>query len=141
MMVKICSKCNKPKSVYEFSRNNPLTGRRRPDCKKCVAERVRSHYAEEIDRHRMRGKVNQIKKRYGITYEQWQEMFEEQGRKCKLCNSDDPKSERGWHTDHISKSGCIVVRGILCQPCNLALGFYERDRARHAEFEAYLLNG
>jgi sulfur relay (sulfurtransferase) complex TusBCD TusD component (DsrE family) len=75
-----------------------------------------------------------------MSYQQWQEMFEAQGRKCKLCGSSDAGSERGWHTDHITRAGRIVVRGILCQPCNLALGFYERDRSKFATFEAYLAN-
>ncbi len=56
---------------------------------------------------------------YGITAEQRDAIFEAQGRCCAVCKSRE-HGGRGWHTDHdhVTKQ----VRGILCHPCNLALG-------------------
>lgn len=59
-------------------------------------------------------------KRYGITLEQWNEMFEAQGNVCASCRSPDPATKLGWNTDHCHTTG--KVRGILCYACNLAIG-------------------
>jgi hypothetical protein len=56
---------------------------------------------------------------YGITQEQRDDIFVKQGSCCAICKSK-YHGGRGWHTDHdhVTKK----VRGILCHPCNLALG-------------------
>ncbi len=63
------------------------------------------------------------KQRYGITQEQWDAMFESQGRCCKICKGTE-HCGMGWNTDHDHKTG--EIRGILCRPCNAMLG-YARD--------------
>lgn len=62
----------------------------------------------------------QLKKLYGITPEDRERMFKAQGRVCKCCGSTEPKAANGWHVDHCHKTG--LVRGILCQQCNIMLG-------------------
>ena len=59
-------------------------------------------------------------KKYGITGAEWDTMFASQNRSCAACQSADPRSKRGWHTDHDHDTG--KVRGILCHPCNTVLG-------------------
>jgi hypothetical protein len=59
-------------------------------------------------------------RRYGITKEQRDEMFEKQGKVCAICKSPSPKSKTGWHTDHDHATN--KVRGILCHSCNTAMG-------------------
>lgn len=56
---------------------------------------------------------------YGITQEQRDQMFIAQGSCCAACGSKE-HGGRGWHTDHdhVTKQ----VRGVLCHPCNVALG-------------------
>ena len=62
---------------------------------------------------------NWLKRRYGITAEEWEMIFEAQGRCCAICNS--PTSgKQQWHVDHAH--GSKRVRGILCHMCNLLLG-------------------
>lgn len=85
-------------------------------------------------------------KRYGLNAEQWEALFDAQGRRCGVCRSDNP-GRRGprfagnpWHTDHDHVTG--HVRGILCQRCNRTLGFLGDTlasvRKRSADFEKYL---
>lgn len=62
----------------------------------------------------------QRKRKYGLSQQDWDVMFEAQGRKCKGCETDTPGSKYGWHTDHCHTTN--KVRGILCHHCNLALG-------------------
>lgn len=61
--------------------------------------------------------------KYGITPEERDAMLEAQGGVCKICGGAKP-SKLGWVVDHCHTKG--QVRGILCNPCNLALG-YVRD--------------
>jgi hypothetical protein len=64
------------------------------------------------------------KSRFGITSQEWDAMFDSQGRCCAICSSDDPANKRGWHTDHDHATG--AVRGVLCERCNHLLG-HARD--------------
>lgn len=58
-------------------------------------------------------------KKYGITYDQYVEMLEQQEGQCGVCKD---KLDQGKHThvDHCHSTG--KVRGLLCNKCNVALG-------------------
>lgn len=55
-----------------------------------------------------------VEKTYGITPEQYEKIWESQGRRCGICQSR-PASIR-FAVDHDHKTG--QVRGILCKRCN-----------------------
>jgi hypothetical protein len=62
-----------------------------------------------------------LKRLYGITQEEHDAMLASQGGECALCGSDSPNSANAsWAVDHCHSTG--RVRGILCHPCNTALG-------------------
>lgn len=58
-----------------------------------------------------------LKRTYGITLGQRDQMFLDQGSRCAICNSNEATS---WHVDHCHET--MKVRGILCMRCNLLLG-------------------
>lgn len=58
--------------------------------------------------------------RYGITIEQWQEMFDNQNGCCAICGKHQSKMVKTLSVDHDHKTG--IVRGLLCHQCNAALG-------------------
>lgn len=60
---------------------------------------------------------------FRLTPEQWDALFEAQGRRCAICHSTDPGSKYGWNTDHCHKTG--KVRFILCAHCNRGLGAFK----------------
>jgi hypothetical protein len=65
-------------------------------------------------------------KRYGITINEWEKMFEKQGKICALCGSDVPaKHSNRWNTDHDHDTG--IIRGIICCSCNNGLGLFKDD--------------
>lgn len=78
-----------------------------------------------------------LKKFYGLTPETWQEMFDAQGRVCKCCGSPDPKAANGWHVDHCHETD--VVRGILCQQCNIMIGCASDDPTILMDGARYLM--
>lgn len=65
-----------------------------------------------------------LKCKYGITPEDWDTLFNEQGRKCAVCASL-VTTGNGWNTDHDHITG--KVRGILCLHCNTLLGYAKDD--------------
>jgi Recombination endonuclease VII len=66
-----------------------------------------------------------LKYRYGLTTDQWETLFDTQGRKCKICLTGDPSGH--WHTDHCHTTD--KVRGILCRGCNTGLGQFKENKA------------
>jgi hypothetical protein len=71
------------------------------------------------DWNKRKGRDHRLRKTFGITLDFWNGMFAAQGFACACCGSPEPRSAKGWQTDHCHVSG--IVRGILCRPCNVAL--------------------
>ena len=65
-------------------------------------------------------------KKYGITPEDKQALFDKQGGKCVICPTLLVTGRRGMHVDHDHSTG--VVRGLLCWHCNVMLGNF-KDKA------------
>lgn len=103
-----------PERVRRNSRNG-MKRRRAADPEKARARDRAYTAANPRDR-----RDYQLRLRYGITLEQWEDLFSRQGCVCGLCRSDKP-GQRGWATDHDHETG--RVRGILCHRCNLILGW------------------
>ena len=61
-----------------------------------------------------------MKKRYGITPEDYDQMYLAQGGRCLICRRHSSEFTRRLHVDHDHSSG--KVRGLLCQHCNHLLG-------------------
>jgi hypothetical protein len=62
-----------------------------------------------------------LRRTYGITAVEFEQLFQSQGFCCACCKSTDPKSDQGWCIDH--EHGTKIIRGILCSPCNRGIGF------------------
>jgi hypothetical protein len=57
-----------------------------------------------------------LRSRYGLTVEQYQEMFSSQGGVCAICRK---PSKRTLNVDHCHKTK--EIRGLLCDGCNVGL--------------------
>jgi len=65
---------------------------------------------------------------YGITSEELAELFVQQHSACAICGKQlDITQTRKWCVDHCHETG--RVRGILCFPCNVALGQFSDSPA------------
>lgn len=71
---------------------------------------------------------------FRITPQEWDRVFEHQGRVCAICKRG-LRPGAHWHTDHHHKTG--KVRGILCSQCNRALGKIEDPRWQWSYKEVY----
>lgn len=103
--------------------------------KEKIAKRKKEVYEARKDYYVAYERNRQYQKAYGIDIAEYDKMLASQDGKCKLCKTQDPKTHgnKYFAVDHCHKSG--KVRGLLCSPCNIALGFYEQ---RIGKIEAYL---
>jgi len=107
-----------------------------------LCEKTRSRYETNLDRERKRSleKARRPESRnlhyvrnYGISLEEYERLLNEQGRRCRICRTDDPGTQRrncskppSFAVDHDHRTG--KVRGLLCERCNRGLGQF-RDNA------------
>jgi len=113
-----CKDCGQRASSDEelefFVKNKKASYGRKNICKKCHNDRSLINAAKPEVRKRTR--ASQLKKRYDITYEDFEEMFKKQKGKCKICQE---SKELVVDHNHNNKE----VRGLLCHNCNRGIGF------------------
>ena len=82
------------------------------------------------------------KARYGITPEQYMELFKIQNGRCAICGNEETarhtrsKEVQKLAVDHCHTTG--KVRGLLCQDCNRGLGKFHDDPERLRKAIDYL---
>jgi hypothetical protein len=131
---KICNRCGKERSWDDFQKR---TENKRPVayCKDCrdqyrkdwVAknhEHILEWSAEWREKHveklyRMK-RNSHLKRKYGITLEQYDDLVKKQGGKCAICRERVPEVV---DHDHETKE----IRGLLCHPCNKGLGMFREN--------------
>lgn len=77
--------------------------------------------------------------KYGLTSDEFANLLTKQENRCAMpsCRTSNPGGNGNqWAIDHDHSNG--KVRGLLCFKCNIALGFYEKNKTRHEEFDSYL---
>jgi hypothetical protein len=75
------------------------------------------------------------KKRYGITAEQYKELLDKQHGACGICGG--VPENHTLCVDHCHRTGRI--RGLLCRPCNTAIGLLEDDPMKVGAALRYLM--
>jgi len=73
------------------------------------------------DRDPLVSKKSELKRLYGITFENYLQMFVDQGEVCAICK-ESCQTKKSLSVDHDHESG--KVRGLLCNRCNRALGMF-----------------
>lgn len=72
------------------------------------------------DRLKSRRRNTALKKTFGLNYNQYLKMLDEQDHKCFICNEKENVNNRILSVDHDHTTGAI--RGLLCTNCNTGLG-------------------
>ena len=133
-LTKICTKCGKEKALEDFSMHNTGKFGKRPDCRECVKVRLKAYYerhkADWPKTGKRKNRVYRYKKRYGITIDDYDAMFQQQGGVCAICGKPEIKTNqygvKRLSVDHCHKTK--RVRGLLCVVCNTRLGVLECER-------------
>lgn len=113
-----------PPPVTEERRKKHTTyarehNRKHPEKSRATAKRWAKNNPESLQKY-------YFKRKYGITLEERDAIFNSQGSRCAICRTDDP-GRNGWVVDHCHTTN--KVRGILCRHCNHVLGFAKDDTA------------
>lgn len=112
------------------NRANPEANRRRArEWQLAHPERVAEKTAEyrASGRKAIADRKSHLKRRFGLTVEEYDTMLQNQGGVCRLCGAP-PQPPYSLHVDHDHATG--RVRGILCFRCNNALGDFADDPDR-----------
>ena len=121
----VCSKC-----AVELTPEIKKKGRRM--CKACYCAYHREWRKKNPDYDRRLSYA----KTYGITLEQYDEMFAAQEGRCAICNRPEFEQKRRLAVDHDHETG--EVRELLCDACNVSLGGFQDDPAVLMAAQAYL---
>lgn len=105
---------------------------KRAEYKKTEAGKLAEQRYRKKSATKQRLERNRLKSRYNLTPEQVEEMKKQQNHMCAIC-SETPKH---WHIDHCHSTN--KVRGMLCGPCNMALGLMKDDAERLNRAARYL---
>jgi hypothetical protein len=105
-------------------------------CKRRNKQKSKEYHQKHKEKLLHRRWVNMIKQKYNLTEKQYNDMWDSQGHKCKICPKTDFGSKRPV-VDHDHKTG--EVRGLLCSKCNSLLGFANDNLAILEAAKQYLL--
>lgn len=115
--MKHCSRCKTDLPLTEFRKVHGW-------CKTCQNEYNRQWYMKNRERGLRWRKNGHLKRTFGITLEEYEDMLEKQDRKCAICEStsggNSQYGEKKLAVDHDHDTG--KVRGLLCENCNRSLG-------------------
>jgi len=123
----VCSSCKRTLPCTQFALDKTSKTGRTFVCRECSSKHSRACH---------------LRKKYGLTVDVFNAMQNSQNNKCAICNrsfEDRAKNYFGGGVcvDHNHKSG--RVRGLLCNECNLALGYLEDNPFRVFSIIGYLI--
>lgn len=134
-MTKLCPKCKETLPLISFNKANRRDGYQ-TYCRSCHNKMQREKYASDPiekvkrqiragrrkDRDPLVQRRSELKRLYGITLEEYSEIFAQQGEVCAICKNE-CQTKKSLSVDHDHKTG--KVRGLLCNGCNTSIGHFK----------------
>lgn len=139
---KRCGRCKETKALEDFARRTASKDGRQSTCRSCLAQWQRDNPEARRDTWRRYRRATYMKQKYGLTFEEYWELYAAQGECCAICrvHGDDAGQhtvqQLPLHVDHDHITG--AVRGLLCRCCNMGLGSFKDDVASLQAAIAYL---
>lgn len=119
MEKKQCTKCLEWKNQSDFFKDKQKPTGYRPDCKKCSVIRSVAYNKK----HKDENKIRQIKWSTGISEQDYNTLLSDFGHKCGICGKHEDLNKKRLSIDHCHDTQ--LVRGVLCNSCNVALGLFQ----------------
>ena len=128
-----CKLCNLAVRAAKY-RANPLPARERAaQWQRDNPERYQARQREYVEtgKKSVANRKSHLKRKYGLTLKAFDALLASQGGGCAICGRPDADN-----VDHDHDTG--RVRGILCFPCNVAIGLVHEDEERLLAAASYL---
>lgn len=155
MLTKVCPKCRKRKRVNKFGKSNRTKDGYFTRCKECYnREKAEWRLVNWERNHRNKTRYRKdnpdrvrdsnLRQKYGISLDEYNKMFHEQGGVCNICERPErivngkSKKVAPLAVDHCHDTG--KVRGLLCFSCNIALGKFQDSPEILARALAHVTN-
>ena len=128
-----CKKCNLAARAAKYRANPRPAIERALQWQQDNPERYRAKLQEYADsgKKKVSDRKSHLKRNYGLTLEAFDALLASQGGGCAICGRTDADN-----VDHDHATG--RVRGILCFPCNVAIGLLHDDEERALSAAAYI---
>jgi hypothetical protein len=104
-----------------------------------IRDAQRARYQAEPERYREYFRQQHLKRTYGLSEVDYARWVVKQNGKCAICGQPPAgkrKSEMKLNVDHDHITG--AVRGLLCSPCNRALGLFTDSKEKLESALVYL---
>jgi len=108
MDAKRCYTCGKYKAGIYFASMEK-------NCMECVADLKEAAKLRSLD--------HSYQTRYGMTLDDYNDMFDKQNGRCAICDTHQMKLKSKLFVDHCHETG--QIRALLCNKCNSMLGGLE----------------
>lgn len=131
-MPRFCPKCNTTRPKVAFHKDSKRKDGLQLWCKDCgKAAKKHQYHNGRRDAVRLSARKTTLKTKYGLTLEDYERMFNEQGGVCLICQQ--PETVRSnpngvidsLRVDHCHTTG--KVRGLLCSECNFGISKFKDD--------------
>jgi hypothetical protein len=144
-----CGVFPKTEEYFYLCKSGSNAGLFHGQCKQCQSARNRTPEARAKGQERRKRKgslwkrdrnkrlESKLKSDYGITLAIYNRLLFQQQGVCKICKGLNRNGNR-LGVDHDATTG--VVRGLLCFPCNIAIGYLQHEPDRLEAARDYLLN-
>lgn len=137
-----CTKCGlsaeSDSDLSLFPKDKSKPSGYRNQCKACrsiVASKWKHKNAEKNGLTRAN---SHLKRRYGITLDDYDKMLKLQDGKCAICGTSElAKGKSRFAVDHCHSTG--KVRGLLCTNCNSGIGKLQDDKDLVMKAYEYLI--
>jgi hypothetical protein len=127
---RICTACKSEKPSEEFVKDSRILDGMSVYCKVCKKQRRKLWKLKNPHK----GREYILRNKYGIEPEDYKKMYLSQKGLCAICKQ--PSPDKPLCVDHNHITG--IVRGLLCDSCNLLLGCAHDDTQTLAEAILYL---
>lgn len=121
--MKRCNKCGISKVLTAYAKKKDSKTQKyfpRAVCRECNAQESRTVTQNLTPEQKIKRKEQFLKRSYGITMLDYNELFTTQQGRCPGCGKHQSELPKALVVDHDHITG--VVRGLLCSGCNLAIG-------------------
>lgn len=140
LQTKECTQCKVRKLLSDFYKDKMHKDGHHSCCKKCFCKRTNAYKAKNKQKAKTVNRDLHLRKTFGIDSEQYKEILLRQHGVCAVCNKPETSMYRGklrhLSVDHCHGTG--KVRGLLCNDCNIALGWFKDDISRLESAIRYL---